>query len=42
LLGAENTSAGVTAKANEVLESELRARLGQARSGNLPRGTCRE
>lgn len=42
LLGAENTSAGVTAKANEVLESELRARLGQARSGNLPRGTCCE
>jgi hypothetical protein len=42
LLGAENTSAEVTAKANEVLGSELRARLGQARSGNLPRGTCRE
>ncbi len=28
LLGAENNSAGVTARANEVLESELRARLG--------------
>jgi CRISPR/Cas system CSM-associated protein Csm3 (group 7 of RAMP superfamily) len=36
LLEAEETGAGVTAKANEVLESELKARLGEARSGNPP------